>query len=90
MSIRRQILNELESVVMNAAKGLFGYAERESLRRRANPDYWQAFHTLMNRRLPKVRWAARLWHRAQARRYTTFSDAGSDNPIACALQWYCA
>lgn len=86
MSLRNQILDELESAATKAAQGLIGAAEREALRRRAEPCKWASFHRLMARRLPKVRWIARLWHRGQYRRRETQCEVARDgNPIACAL-----
>lgn len=50
----------------------------ETYRSRAcNPKPWRDFHTVMERTLPRWRWAARAHHRRMARRYAAMVVAGT-------------
>lgn len=69
MSLRKQVLDEVDSLLRDAASGAIGAWERANLRKQANPSRWAAFHGEMFRRLPRWRWAAKAWHRARARHW---------------------
>lgn len=91
MSLRAQVLSELENAAESAVKGLFGFIERERMRARATPCKTHAFHALMYRRLPRWRWIARAHHKYLARRFQALCDVAKlDNPVACAYCDHCA
>jgi hypothetical protein len=87
MSLRSQVLRELDELTNMALAGVASAIEREALRRRANAPHWYAFHRAMHARLPRVRWLARAWHRMMARRYEAMAEVErkAGNPIAAAF-----
>jgi hypothetical protein len=87
MSLRRQVLDDLEQIADVAVTGIIGGIEREAARRRAQACMQHVFHKLMAARLPKWRRVARAVHRALARRSEARCEAlrAAGDPIACKL-----
>jgi len=83
MSLRREVLDEVDSVLRDAISGAVGAWERSSLRKQAQPARWAAFHSEMFRRLPRWRWFARNWHQMRARRFRALPAA---SPVTVALR----
>ncbi len=83
MSLRREVLDEVDTALRDAIGGAVGAWERSNLRKQAEPARWAAFHSEMFRRLPRWRWAARSWHQMRARRFRALSNA---SPVTASLR----
>jgi hypothetical protein len=80
--LRKQVLQEVDSIMGEHLDGLVGTIERAILRRQAEPERWAAFHREMARRLPKWRRIAKAWHRYRARRYEAMKHAANSDLVA--------
>lgn len=70
MSWRRQ-----KNVVTDVTRSVVEAAAEEDARRRKEADHWARYHSMQRRSLPKWRWAARLFHRMQERRFRSHAKA---------------
>lgn len=66
---------EAKNMATDAARGIMEAAAEEDARRRKEADHWARYHNTQRRSLPKWRWAARLFHRMQERRFRSHAKA---------------
>ena len=78
MSLRSQVLNEVDDLIGEHASSIFGAIERSILRKQSEPDRWYAFHSEMKRRLPKRARIRKAWHTMRARRFKSLIGAQPD------------
>lgn len=83
MSLRKQVLDEVDSTIRDIASGAVEAWARANLRKQANPARWASFHAEMYRRLPRWRRIAKGWHQMRARRFKALVTA--DNPLTASL-----
>ena len=82
MSLRREVLDEVDTALRDAIGGAVGAWERNVLRKQANPGRWASFHSEMFRQLPKRARIRKAWHKMRARRFQALVTAQAEAATA--------